>query len=90
MSGMLLMVNDSAHSSEQEEYDAVKETCVRVHAMFALQDKTSDELRGAAAGLLASICKAGGAVLWSSTGYYAEDALKISIAALEDAASVRK
>lgn len=56
----------------------------------ALQDRTSDEMRAAAAGLLASICKAGGAVLWSSAGYYAEEALKAAVAALEDAASVRE
>lgn len=57
--------------------------------MCAPQDRTSDEMRAAAAGLLASICKAGGAVLWSSAGYYAEEALKAAVAALEDAASVR-
>lgn len=56
--------------------------------LLLLQDKLSDDLRGAAAGLLASICKAGGAVLWSSTGYYAEEALKAAAAALDDAGSV--
>lgn len=54
-----------------------------------LQDRSSDELRAAAAGLLASLCKAGGAVLWGSAGYYAEEALKTAVTALEDAASVR-
>jgi hypothetical protein len=53
-----------------------------------LQDKLSGDLRGAAAGLLASICRAGGAVLWSSTGYYADEALKAAVAALDDAGSV--
>jgi len=54
-----------------------------------VQDKGSDELRAAAAGLLGSICKAGGAVLWGSAGYYAEEALKAAVAALDDAPSVR-
>lgn len=64
------------------------ETATHYSNQRTTQDKTSDELRAAAAGLLASICRAGGAVLWSAGGYYAEEALKAAVAALEDAATV--
>lgn len=55
-----------------------------------LQDKSSDELRAHAAGLLGAMCRSGGAVLWTSAGYYAEDALKAAVAGLEDAATVSR
>eukprot|EP00879_Flechtneria_rotunda_P018180 GHRR01019068.1.p1 GENE.GHRR01019068.1~~GHRR01019068.1.p1 ORF type:complete len:279 (+),score=119.00 GHRR01019068.1:164-1000(+) len=51
------------------------------------KDKTSDELRGAAAGVLAAICWSGGAFFWSSAGYYAEEALRLAVAVVEDAAA---
>lgn len=53
-----------------------------------MQDKTSDDLRACAAALLGAICRAGGAVLWSSGGYYGEEALKAAVTGLEDAATV--
>jgi hypothetical protein len=57
---------------------------------WSVQDKSSDELRAAAAGLLAAICRAGGAVLWSAGGFYAEEALRLAVGALDDAATVRQ
>lgn len=65
-------------------------SCVCACDFGAPQDKSSDELRAAAAGLLGSICKAGGAVLWGSTGYYAEEALRAAVAGLDDSAAVSK
>lgn len=52
------------------------------------QDRSSDELRAAGAALLSAICHAGASYLWSSTGYYAEEAVKLAVAGLGDAASV--
>lgn len=53
-----------------------------------LQDKSSDELRAAGAALLGAMCRVGGSYLWTSTGYYAEEALKLAAAGLDDAATV--
>jgi hypothetical protein len=52
------------------------------------QDKACDELRAQAAALLGALCRAGGCVLWSSAGYYADEALKAAVAGLDDAAAV--
>eukprot|EP00775_Hariotina_reticulata_P011788 gene11788-11933_t len=49
--------------------------------------KSSDELRAAAASLLGAICRGGGSLLWGTGGYYAEEALRLAVAGLEDAAS---
>jgi hypothetical protein len=64
--------------------------CCNLHCVGTrvLQDKSSDELRAAAACLLGAMCRGGGTLLWSAGGYYAEEALRIAVTGLEDAASV--
>ncbi|KAF8072444.1 hypothetical protein HT031_000103 [Scenedesmus sp. PABB004] len=55
-------------------------------AALAVQDKASEEaLRAAAAGLLGAMCRGGGAALWASGSYYAEEAVRLLLAGLEEA-----
>lgn len=52
------------------------------------KDKTSEDVRAAAVGVLTAMAAAGGALLWTSGGYYFEEALRACVSGLEDAATV--
>ena len=55
-----------------------------VGCLLLLQDRSSEELRGAAAAVLAALGRAGGSHIWSNGGAAWEDAVRLGVAGLED------